>query len=368
MDISSIALYKIENTLRQPFQNAITTIEKRKTIIVEVKDFAGHIGYGEVVTFEAPWYTSETTEGAWAFLKEWIVPRLLGKSYHHPKAFDEEFHFIKGNQMALAGVETALWDLYAKEKNLPLSSVLGGVRKHIDVGIAIGKLPFEVACNRISSALAQGYSRIKLKVDRKDAWMSLKEIRAAFPEAPFMIDLNGSCTEKDLAMLRQLDDLRLEMIEQPFHEDALELYARCQKELITPICLDESITNLNDLKGMYQEGHGRIAVIKLGRVGGYSKALKMHQFASGHHIPLWVGGMLESGVGRAHNLALATLSGFTIAGDISASDNYYAEDILLEKMVVQQGKIAVPEGAGIGFTINQERLDQLTLEKYVEHV
>lgn len=364
MKITAICLYQIENTLRHPFRNALITVDVRKTIIVEVQDEKGNTGYGEVVTFAAPWYTSETTDGAWAILTSWVLPVVLGQTYMHPKQFGTQFSFIKGNAMALAGVETALWDLFAKRQALPLYQVLGGVRDSVSVGIAIGQFPFEETCRRVSEALALEYSRIKLKVDAKNAVEMLTNLCTVFPQAPFMVDFNGNCTDKESAMLKDLDRLQLLMIEQPFHEDAFHLYEQLQCEMRTPICLDESISTLNDLEQMVRFQRGRIGVIKLGRVGGYTKALQLHQYAVDNQIPLWVGGMLESGIGRAHNLALATLPGFTIAGDISASDNYYRRDVLCEKMVVSEGAIKLPEQAGIGFTVDHAWLEQLAVKRY----
>ncbi len=364
MKICQIKLYRIENELKQSFFNAIAEIIKRETIIVEVMDENGVSGYGEVVAFQTPWYTPETIVGAWWLLKAEILPQVVGRCYTHPNAFYEQFCYIKGNQMALAGLETALWDLAAKRDQVPLYQYLGGIKNRVPVGIAIGRMSLEKRCKKIAQALEDGYQRIKLKIDKHDALEELRILRKKFPDAPFMVDFNGSCTVADFSMLKQLDAFHLQMFEQPLHENDRILYSQLQHMLQTPLCLDESITSLSDFILMCHLQAAQIAVVKLGRVGGYTQALQIHNYAAQMQIPLWVGGMLESGIGRAHNLALATLSGFVIPADISSSDHYYEKDITIEKMEVQDGYICLPNQAGIGFTIDSVALEALMKESY----
>lgn len=364
MHITKIKLYKIENTLVSPFSNAITEVKKRRTIIVEVQDENGLKGYGEVVTFKTPWYTEETTDGAWLFLTQLILPKVLHHTYVHPTQFHKQMQHVKGNRMALAGVEMALWDLAAKRNHLPLYVYLGGKNTVVKVGIAIGKFPFEERCKKIQAALNKGYTRIKLKVEQSHAFDELQNLRKQFPTAPFMVDFNGSCTKEDIPMLKALDALNLQMIEQPFPESEWLLYRTLQKEICTPICMDESIVELSNIQLVKEFQFAKIGVIKLGRVGGYTSALKMHTYASKHQFPLWVGGMLESGIGRAHNLALATLPGFCIAGDISDSKNYYAKDIIQQDMVVKNGCIELPKQSGIGFDVDEGALQAFSIETY----
>ena len=364
MQITKIKLYKIENELITPFSNAITEVKRRRTIIVEVQDENGSAGYGEVVTFQTPWYTEETTDGAWLFLKQFVLPRVKGHNYLHPSQFHEQMKYIKGNHMALAGVEMALWDLASKREDCPLYIYLGGQNKKVKVGIAIGKFPFEERCKKIQYALAKGYTRIKLKIDRLHALDELQNLRNQFPDAPFMVDFNGSCTKEDIPMLKALDMLNLQMIEQPFLASEWLLYHTLQNEIATPLCLDESIVDLSHIQLAKQFQFAKMGVVKLGRVGGYTNALKMHAYALYQNFPLWVGGMLESGIGRAHNLSLATLSGFCIAGDISDSKNYYFKDIIKEDMIVENGCMTVPDRPGIGFTVDKEALQLFSIETY----
>lgn len=350
--IKQLNLRKAEMRLKEPFSTSFGTLQDKEFFIIEVLDGEGNIGYGESVAFSAPWYTEETVKTTFHMIEDFLLPILKEHPVEHPDEVFELFRRIKGNNMAKAAVEGAIWDLYAKRKKLPLFRVLGGERKTIDVGISIGLKPtIKELLQTMEEALEKGYKRIKLKIKPGADIEMLREVREVFPDTPIMADANSAYTLADINHLKQLDELSLLMIEQPLAHDDIVDHAKLQKELHTPICLDESIRSLADAKKAAELGSCKVINIKIGRVGGLSEAKRIHDFCKENGIAVWCGGMLEAGIGRAHNIALSTLSNFVFPGDVSASSRYWEKDIIEPEVIVNDGVIQVPDNPGIGYEV-----------------
>jgi o-succinylbenzoate synthase len=271
------------------------------------------------------------------------------------------FSHIRKNNMAKSAIEGAIWDLYAKEKNIPLSMALGGELEKIDVGISIGiqkTVPELLA--KIKAGLKDGYKRIKMKIQPGWDVDVIKEVRNRYPDIPIMADANSAYRLKDIELLKQLDQFDLMMIEQPLSSDDIVDHATLQAEIKTPICLDESIHSVEDARKALELGSCKIINIKIGRVGGLTEAMKIHELCKERNVPVWCGGMLESGVGRAHNIALTTLDNFTMPGDTAASANYWHKDIIQPEVTVNDGVITVPKAAGIGYEVDYTAVDEFT--------
>ncbi|PLR68475.1 o-succinylbenzoate synthase [Bacillus sp. UMB0893] len=356
IDVQKVTLHHVEMKLVSPFQSSIETVHSRESILIEVQDRSGHIGWGEVVAFSAPWYTEETIKTCHHMLTSFLIPALFSKTFGHPEEFIDAFSYIKRNQMAKASIEGAVWDLFAKQQDQPLSTLLGGTMKQIDSGVVVGMDKIDRMLQIIDKHVSDGYKRIKVKIKPGMDDVLLKEIRKQFPDVPLMADANSAYTLEDIRTLKQLDQYNLLMIEQPLAHDDIVDHAALQAQLTTPICLDESIITLNDAKKAIQLGSCKVINIKPGRVGGLTESKKIHDYCQQHHIPVWCGGMLETGVSRAHNISLAALPNFTIPGDISASSRYWEEDIISPPVTVQNGKIDVPSAPGIGFEVDLYKL------------
>jgi O-succinylbenzoate synthase len=362
IDVREVKLHHLEMKLVSPFQSSIETVYKRESMLIEVLDRTGQIGWGEVVAFSSPWYTEETIGTCHHMLKSFLIPELLKKPYQNPEAFIDSFSYIRRNQMAKAAIEGAVWDLYAKGQAKPLAAILGGTNNQIDSGVVVGMASIDHMLEKIGEHVSDGYKRIKVKIKPGLDAVLLQEIRNRFPDVPLMADANSAYTLDDISLLKQLDEYNLLMIEQPLAHDDIIDHAVLQSQLETPVCLDESIITLNDAKKAIQLGSCRVINIKPGRVGGLFESKKIHDYCLQHSIPVWVGGMLETGVSRAHNIALASLPNFTIPGDISASARYWEEDIISPPVTVHNGKIDVPREPGLGFEVNRSKL-----AKYCTH-
>ena len=364
--VEKFTLTIFSKRLKTPFITNLETVQDRTAILVEIIDKQGLSGYGEAVAFSSPWYTEETVSTCFHMLKDFFIPFLAKQSISHPNEITPllDQHF-KRNQMAKAAIETAYWDLYAKSKQISLSKLLGGTRTEIPSGVVVGTASVQEAIGQIESYLLDGYQRVKVKINPKNDLDFIAGIRSYFPNLPIMADANSAYTLQQIDQLMALDQFGLLMIEQPLAHDDIIDHALLQKELKTPICLDESIVTFDDARKAIQIGSCRVINIKIGRVGGLFTAKKIHDFATQHEIPVWCGGMLEFGVSRAHNIALASLHGFTIPGDISASSRYWEEDVVLPEVVVNNGYIRVPEGPGIGVTINEKSLMKSMLHQEV---
>ena len=364
MNIRSVILHRIKMSLIAPFATSYGAYTDRETIIVQVVDEQGLSGWGECVAFATPWYTEETVQGAWSMMEQFLIPPLLEQPIAHPEELTELWQGIRRNKMAKAGLEMAIWDLYSKRLNKPLYEVMGGNSQPLKVGVAIG-LQHNIAryYELIDGYIEQGYERVKVKIKPGNDVELIAAIRKRYPHLALMADANSAYSLSDIAHLQQLDPYGLLMIEQPLAVDDIIDHARLQGELTTPICLDESIISYDDVRHALQLGSCRIINVKLGRVGGWNEALRIHQLCLENNIPLWCGGMLETGIGRAHNLALASLPGFTLPGDISASNRYWERDIILPEVVIDEGKVHLPQGAGIGFEVDLDYMESLTLQK-----
>ncbi|MCL6572690.1 MAG: o-succinylbenzoate synthase [Bacillus sp. (in: Bacteria)] len=363
MKISAVELYVIKMPLKSPFVTHLGTIKDRKGIIVKITNKDGISGFGEGVAFSTPWYTEETVETCLHMMTDFLIPLLQHVLIKHPEEAFSLFKAIRRNNMSKAALETALWDLYAKSHSQPLSVSLGGTRKEIASGVVVATDSTIKALQQIEDYLKDGYKRIKVKINPKQDYSFLTEIRKVYPDLPIIADANSAYSLKDIDRLKALDEFNLMMIEQPLDADDIIDHAVLQKEILTPICLDESIVSFDDAKKAIQLGSCRVINIKVGRVGGLSEAKRIHDYCYARDIPVWCGGMIEFGISRAHNIALASLPGFSIPGDISASNRFWEEDIITPEVIVEKGNISVPEGSGIGFMINQKRLQQVTLSK-----
>ena len=364
MKIQKIELRTVEIPYVTPFETSFGREEKNQEVIIRLQ--SGDIeGFGECVALDKPYYSYETVQTEWHILRDFIIPEVKNTEVETPQGIQSLFKRIRGHYMAKAGVEEALWDLFAKEKNVSLSKFLGGIqtKTKIDSGVSIGIDKMEVLLDNISKKWGEGYKRIKIKI--KPGWdvHVVKRIRKEFGDIPLMVDANAAYTLEHLNVLKELDQYNLMMIEQPLHYDDLYDHAALQKELKTPVCLDESVKSIKDVELALKIESCRIINIKHGRVGGLQKSKEMHDLCLKNDIPVWAGGMLEFGIGRATNIALASLEGFSLPNDISATDRYYKEDITAPFVLNDDGTITVPDKAGIGVDIKEDRLEKYTLKK-----
>ncbi|MYL48974.1 o-succinylbenzoate synthase [Halobacillus litoralis] len=359
MRIQSVRLRKVSLPLKVPFVTHQAELKERPLIIIEVKDDAGHLGYGEVTAFPNPFYTYETLDTAWHILEDYLIPSLLKNGAVHPSDFAIQNESVQGHPMAKAGLEAALWDLYGKQEGKSLADLLGGTRSSVSAGAVISlgdSLEKDVA--RLK---AEGFQRYKLKVIKGREKEAIETLHEIDPELPIMIDANGQYIPEDMTHLCSLDDHGLTMIEQPFTAGDFYWHKKLQEEMNTPICLDESIMSFHDAVQAVELGSCQIINIKISRVGGLTAAVQIHDFCQSRGIPVWCGGMVESGISKAHNLALASLPNFTIPGDLSGSTRYFHKDLVHPEIVMRGGAIEVPQKAGMGINVDEEYLDKVTL-------
>jgi O-succinylbenzoate synthase len=334
-----------------------------RTFLLIRLESEGQVGWGEAVAEAHPYYSSETTETAWHIITEFLTPLVVGRRFEHPRDIFPAMKRVRGHNMAKAGVEMAAWDLYARLQGQPLSAVLGGTRDRIASGVSIGiQDSLDQLVAKVEKELAAGYRRIKIKI--KPGWdlNAVEAVRATFPDIQLMVDANAAYSVSDGPHLAKLDGYRLMMIEQPLEYDDVMDHVQLQKEIATPICLDESIHTVRIARDAIEAKACRIINVKPGRVGGHAESIRLHDLCQAHGIPVWHGGMLESGIGRAHNIHLASLPNFTLPGDIAASKRYYVPDLIEPGIeVASDGTIAVPTGPGIGVEIVEARIDAATL-------
>ena len=363
MKIRRVELREIHLALLHPFETSFGTTDVRRIILVRVEDESGGEGWGECVADENPFYSEEWTESAWAVMTQYLAPMLVAGPIDAAASVDALFAPVKGNRMAKAGFETACWDLEAKRRNVPLWQLLGGTRNEIACGVSIGlQATTSALLERVRHELGAGYQRIKIKIKPGRDVALVEAIRAEFPEVPLMVDANSAYRLSDVPLLRELDRFKLMMIEQPLAHDDIADHAKLQQQLETPVCLDESIRSAADARLAIDLGACRIVNIKLGRVGGLLEARRVEAVCRENGIAVWCGGMLEAGIGRAVNIALSTLEGFTLPGDVSASARYFEEDIIDPPVTVTpRGTIIPPSGAGIGFDVKRDRIERLTV-------
>jgi len=364
MKVEAITLREIRMPLLHAFETSFGRTTERRILLVTAH-CEGADGWGECTAGEHPFYCEESIDTAWYVLRGYLAPALVGSELESGRDAALRMPGIRGHRMAKAALENALWDAEAQLRQVPLWKLIGGTRRELAAGVSIGiqESP-EQLLEKIATELGAGYRRIKVKV--KPGWdiAVLERIRARWPEILLSCDANSAYTLDDTEHLRKFDQFRLLMIEQPLWSDEIYLHALLQRELQTSICLDESILNARHALAAIELKACRILNIKLGRVGGFSEAVRVHDVALAAGIPVWCGGMLESGVGRSHNLALSTLSGFTLPGDVSASARYWREDIIEpEVTVTPRGTIAVSEAPGRGYALREELIERLTVRR-----
>jgi O-succinylbenzoate synthase len=366
--ISSIELREIRLPLIHFFETSFGRTTERRIVIAQLRDNDGAEGWGECTAGEGPFYSDEWAETAWPTLKEFLAPMVVGHEVTAAANVHELMKSVRGHRMAKAAIETACWDLEAKRAGVPLWQHLGGVQTEIPCGVSIGIQDSpEQLIEKIEKEVKAGYQRIKIKI--KPGWDLdiVRRVRERFPEIRLMGDANSAYTLRDVPLFKALDEFDLMMLEQPLAYDDMFDHAELQKHIKTPVCLDESVKTPADAAHAIKLAACRIINVKLGRVGGHAQAKLVEQIAREQKIPVWCGGMLESGIGRAHNIAMATLAGFTLPGDVSASARYWEEDIIDPPVTVTaRGTIMAPVKAGIGFEVNKKRLDQLTVRR--EHI
>lgn len=349
-----------------PFEISVERTESRRIILVEV-DVDGVTGWGECVAGETPAYSPETTETAWHILRDFLWPLLRARDFAEAANTWPMLARVRGHNMAKGALEAAIWDAEAKQKNLPLWKLIGGARQEIASGVSIGiKGSLEELVSAVKVELQAGYQRVKIKIKPGKDIDQVRRLRKEFPEIKLMVDANSAYRLEDLPLLKHLEEFYLMMIEQPLGWDDLYGHVEVQKHLQTPICLDECIHTEEQARAAVALGACRIINIKLGRVGGFTPARRIHDLCQQSGIPVWCGGMLESGIGRAHNIALSTLRNFILPGDVTASKRYWAEDIIEPEVEVsRQGTITVPSSPGIGFVPRLDRIESLTVRKEV---
>ena len=368
LTISKLELREIHLPLREAFAISSGTTSLRRILLVRLEDRDGAVAWAECVAGEHPNYSSETIDTAWLALREWVAPRVLGRRFEGPAAvapaLEESF---RGHRMAKAVVEMGSWALEATRRGEPLARVIGGIRERIPIGISLGieREPGALV-ERVEAALARGYRKVKLKIKPGFDVPFVAAVREAVgPDAPLMVDANSAYTLADGQRLVELDRFGLMMIEQPLACDDLVDHADLQARLTTPLCLDESITSIARARHMVALGSGRIVNIKPGRVAGFTASLAIHDYCAAQGVPVWCGGMLESGVGRAYNVALASLSNFSIPGDVSPSARYWERDIVIpEWTMAGDGTMGVPlERPGLGVSLDLDRVENLTVRR-----
>jgi len=364
MKIDAIILRELHMDLVRPFETSFGVTRKRRILLAEIQS-EGLTGWGECTAGERPYFSEETTDSAWQVILQDLGPMLAADAPEHGGDCPRIFRRVRGNQMAKAALENAIWDLEAQREGIPLGYLLGGVRNAISCGVSLGIRPsISELMEDIERELAAGYQRIKLKC--KPGWdvEVFEKVRSRWPAIRLSCDANSAYRLRDTDHLASFDDFDLMMIEQPLWHDDFYYHSVLQKRLQTPICLDESIRNRRDALAAIEMESCGIINIKLGRVGGFSEAIAVHNAAQERGVPVWCGGMLESGIGRSHNVALSTLENFSLPGDVSSSARYWAEDIIEpEVTVTAQGEILIPDVPGRGYEVRRDLVEQLTVRK-----
>ncbi|HVG22370.1 MAG TPA: o-succinylbenzoate synthase [Blastocatellia bacterium] len=365
LELERLELREIELPLKWPFETSFGRTTRRRIMIVRVFDRSGAFGYGECTAPEDPFYNHETIDTAWLIAANYVAPILAAAPVGGAHEVNDALMRIRGNRMAKGGVEAAIWDLEARLAGKPLWQHISGTRTEVASGVSIGlQVTTEALLEKVEREVARGYQRIKIKIKPGRDVNLVEAVRAKFPDILLTVDANSAYTLADIDLLKRLDEYNLMMIEQPLTPGDLVDHSVLQRAISTPICLDESILTVADARHAYELGSCRIINLKLGRVGGHCEARMIQDYCARREVPVWCGGMLESGVGRAHNIAMSTLAGFTLPGDVSASERYWEEDIIDPPVTVSdQGTITVPMGPGIGYEVNEARLESLVTRR-----
>jgi O-succinylbenzoate synthase len=364
LKVDHVTLAHVRMSLVERFETSFGVERDRDCLIIRVEG-DGAVGWGECVAALRPWYSYETTQTAWHVLSDFLIPMVLETRYEGPEYVFDHFAWVRGHNMAKAGLEMAMWDLAARQAGVPLARLLGGTRDRVPVGVSIGVQPSpDQLLDRIAGFVQQGYHRVKIKI--KPGWDAdvTRSVRENFPELPLQVDANSAYRLADVDVFRAMDDLELLLIEQPLDYDDIYEHSLLQRELKTAVCLDESIHSADDARTALALGSTRVINIKPGRVGGHTSSKRIHDICQEQAVPVWHGGMLETGVGRAHSVALATLPNFSLPGDISASARYYHEDLVDPPFALNEDStLSVPPGAGMGVAVNVDRLADVTLRR-----
>ncbi len=365
MEIAAVHARELSMQLVAPFETSFGVTYDRRILLLEVQSEDGSTGWGEVTAGEGPLYNPETTDTAWIVLRKFLVPMLLDKKIDTPDDALRLMEPVRGHEMAKAAVETAIWDLLAKQKATSLGEMLGGTQREIPCGVSLGiHQDTGKLLDRIEQELEAGYQRIKLKIKPGKDVEVISAVRNRYPDIALTVDANSAYRMSDVDLLKELDAFDLTYIEQPLEWNEIYTHAALQRQLKTAICLDESIHNLRDAKAAIALGACRVINIKLGRVSGHAEARRIQAYCMEHGVPVWCGGMLESGIGRAHNIAMSTLPGFVLPGDVSASKRYWKEDIIQPAVEVQpNGTIQVLDAPGIGYGVDRRRIEALTVHQ-----
>ncbi|MCX7938562.1 MAG: o-succinylbenzoate synthase [Anaerolineae bacterium] len=369
MQLKRIDLFHIRISLKAPFETSFGVTKERETILLRAESAGGAVGWGEWAG-DGPGYSYETVQTAWHILADYLIPMALRAPFEHPREAPARFAPVRGHNITKATLEAALWDLFAQHAGLSLRAYLAQTtghptRERVPVGVSIGIQPTpEQLVQRVSAFVAEGYRRIKVKIKPGRDLEDVRAVRAAFPQVPLMVDANSAYTLEDALLFQQMDAFELMMIEQPLGYDDIYEHSRLQPLLRTPLCLDESIHSPGHARLALALGACRVINIKQGRCGGLTQAVAIHDLCQAEQVPVWCGGMLETGIGRALNVALASLPNFALPGDLSASDRYYHEDVIDPPFVLNpDGTLAVPEGIGLGVRVLEERIHRLTVRR-----
>lgn len=365
MKIAAIHAREINMQLVSPFETSFGVTHHRRILLLELHSEQGISGWGEVTAAEGPFYNSETTDTAWSVLRSFLIPLILGKTFDTPEAVLRAMEPVRGHEMAKAALENAVWDAFAKTESTSLSKLLGGTRAEISSGVSLGiHQDTGKLLDRIAQELAAGYQRVKLKIKPGKDVDVVSAVRNKYPDVALTVDANSAYRLSDISLLKQLDAFDLTYIEQPLEWNEIYQHSVLQRQLNTPICLDECIHGLRDAQAAIELGACKVINIKLGRVSGHAEARRIQAYCMEHGVPVWCGGMLESGIGRAHNIAMSSLPGFVLPGDVSASKRYWEEDIIVPAVEVSaRGTIRVLEAPGIGFTVNKKRIEKLIVRQ-----
>lgn len=360
--ITRVDLLLVPMALVRGFETSSHRKDALHHLLVRLHDDAGHVGWGECAAPTDPYYCPETSETAWHMLRDYMAPAVLGGDFDGPEALLARFAKVRGNNFARAALESAFWVLQGNVEGRSLAAMLGATQSAITSGVSLG---IERDVGRllevVGEFVAQGYPRVKLKIGPGWDVRPVAAVREAFPDLPLQVDANSAYTLENTESIRELDRFGLLMIEQPLGSDDIIDHARLQAELQTPICLDESIHTADDARKALDLDAGRIINIKTTRLGGLLEAKRTHDLCYARGIPVWCGGMHEYGVGRAANVAVAALPGFTLPGDVSGSDKYYARDVTTRPILATDGAIAVPTGPGLGYDVDEEYVRSLTV-------
>lgn len=366
IELTRVRLREIRLPLREPFRISSGVAHERRICLLEMEDADGVTAWSECVAGSRPNYTSETIDIAWCSLVEWLIPRVLGQSFDDPeRAFPALHRDLRGHYMAKAALEMGIWNLEARRQGVPLAELIGGDRKKVPTGISLGiESEIDVLVRKAREAVRDGYRKIKLKIEPGADLEVVAAVREALaPDTELAVDGNAAYSSEDLSHLARLDDRSLLMIEQPLGAGDLVRHAALQEKIRTPICLDETVTGPDRAQDMITLDSGRIVNIKPGRVGGYARSIAIHDLCARQNVPVWCGGMLETGIGRAYNVALASLPNFQLPGDLSPSRRYWEEDIVSPEWTMDgDGMVEVPRtDPGLGVTVDRDRIENLTV-------